>query len=153
MPPDANCLLSVADHCLRSKDYFNVIVADKQPHLTLLDMDDAVKHCTKGIGIWDWASTDAGDGARCRSWPAPGIFPRWRHWPRSSILKEHIPALKLRFVNVVDLFRLMPDTEHPHGLSGSRFRFAVHPGQTRHLQFPQLCHPSSTSSPIAGPIM
>ena len=66
LPPDANCLLSVADHCLRSKDYFNVIVADKQPHLTLLDMDAAVTHCTKGVGIWDWASTDAKPGTGCR---------------------------------------------------------------------------------------
>ena len=120
LPPDANCLLSVTDHCLRSRDYVNVIVADKQPHLQYLDMNAAVNHCTKGIGIWDWASTDdgfepdvvlacAGDVATMESLAAV------------SILKEHFPDLKIRFVNVVDLFRLMPPSEHPHGLSDRDF--------------------------------
>ena len=120
LPPDANCLLSVMDHCLRSRDYINVIVADKQPHLQYLDMEAALAHCTKGIGIWDWASTDqnsepdvvmacAGDIATMESLAAV------------EILKEHFPDLKIRFVNVVDLFRLMPDTDHPHGLSGRDF--------------------------------
>lgn len=120
LPPDANCLLSVADHCLRSRDYINVIVADKQPHLVFLDMDAAVNHCTKGIGIWDWASTDdcvepdvvmacAGDIATMEALAAV------------AILKEKFPALKIRFVNVVDLFRLMPEEEHPHGLSQRDF--------------------------------
>ncbi len=120
LPPDANCLLSVTDHCLRSRDYVNVIVADKQPHLQYLDMNAAVNHCTKGIGIWDWASTDdgfepdvvlacAGDVATMESLAAV------------SILKEHFTDLKIRFVNVVDLFRLMPSSEHPHGLSDRDF--------------------------------
>jgi xylulose-5-phosphate/fructose-6-phosphate phosphoketolase len=120
LPPDANCLLSVADHCLRSKDYFNVIVADKQPHLTLLDMDAAVNHCTKGIGIWDWASTDAGEEPDVVL-ACAGDIPTMEALAAVSILKEHIPALKLRFVNVIDLFRLVPDTEHPHGMSDRDF--------------------------------
>jgi xylulose-5-phosphate/fructose-6-phosphate phosphoketolase len=120
LPPDANCLLSVADHCLRSTNYVNVIVADKQAHLQYLDMDSAIKHCTKGIGIWDWASTDdcqdpdvvmacAGDIATMESLAA------------TAILREAFPDLKLRFVNVVDLYRLQPQTEHPHGLSDRDF--------------------------------
>jgi len=120
LPPDANCLLSVMDHCLRSRDYINVIVADKQPHLQYLDMEHALAHCAKGIGIWDWASTDqnsepdvvmacAGDIATMESLAAV------------EILKERFPDLKIRFVNVVDLFRLMPDTDHPHGLSSRDF--------------------------------
>ncbi len=135
LPPDANCLLSVMDHCLRSRDYINVIVADKQPHLQYLDMDAALAHCAKGIGIWDWASTDqnsepdvvmacAGDIATMESLAAV------------EILKEHFPDLKIRFVNVVDLFRLMPETDHPHGLSGSRFRFYFLARKTGHLQLP-----------------
>ncbi|MEL6321040.1 MAG: phosphoketolase family protein [Cyanobacteria bacterium J06626_14] len=119
-PPDANCLLSCADHCLRSKDYVNVIVADKQKHLQFLAMDDAIKHCTKGIGIWDWASNDdcgkepdipdvvmacCGDVATMESLAA------------TAILQEEFPNLKVRFINVVDLFKLMPESEHPHGLS------------------------------------
>jgi xylulose-5-phosphate/fructose-6-phosphate phosphoketolase len=120
LPPDANCLLSVADHCLRSKDYFNVIVADKQPHLTLLDMDAAVTHCTKGVGIWDWASTDA-DQEPDVVMACAGDVPTMESLAAAAILKEHFPALKMRFVNVVDLFRLMPDSEHPHGLSDRDF--------------------------------
>jgi xylulose-5-phosphate/fructose-6-phosphate phosphoketolase len=120
LPPDANCLLSVADHCLRSKDYFNVIVADKQPHLTLLDMDAAVNHCTKGIGIWDWASTDAGEEPDVVL-ACAGDIPTMEALAAVNILKGHIPTLKLRFVNVIDLFRLVPDTEHPHGLSDRDF--------------------------------
>jgi xylulose-5-phosphate/fructose-6-phosphate phosphoketolase len=120
LPPDANTLLSVADHCLRSQDYVNVIVADKQEHLQYLSIEEAVTHCTKGIGIWDWASTDdckdpdvvmacAGDIATMESLAAV------------AILKKHFPDLKIRFVNIVDLFRLMPETEHPHGLSDRDF--------------------------------
>jgi xylulose-5-phosphate/fructose-6-phosphate phosphoketolase len=120
LPPDANCLLSVADHCLRSTDYVNVIVADKQEHLQYLDMDAAIRHCTKGVGIWNWASTDdcaepdaviacAGDIATMEALAA------------TAILREHFSDLKLRFVNIVDLFRLEPDTDHPHGLSDRDF--------------------------------
>jgi xylulose-5-phosphate/fructose-6-phosphate phosphoketolase len=120
LPPDANCLLSVADHCLRSKDYYNVIVADKQPHLTFLDMDAAVEHCTKGIGIWDWASTDAGSESDVVM-ACAGDIATMEALAATAILKKHFPDLKIRFVNVVDLFRLMPDTEHPHGLSDRDF--------------------------------
>jgi len=120
MPPDANCLLSVADHCLRSVDYYNVIVADKQPHLAYLDMDEAIVHCTKGIGIWDWASTDAGaepDAVLA----CAGDIPTMEALAAAAILRQKFPELKLRFINVVDLFRLMPSNAHPHGLSNSDF--------------------------------
>lgn len=120
LPPDANCLLSVADHCLRSKDYVNVIVADKAPHLQYLDMDAAIKHCTKGIGIWPWASNDAGQEPDVVL-ACAGDIPTGEALAAAAILRERCPDLKLRFVNVVDLFRLMPDTEHPHGLSDRAF--------------------------------
>jgi xylulose-5-phosphate/fructose-6-phosphate phosphoketolase len=120
LPPDANCLLSVTDHCLRSRDYVNVIVADKQEHLQYLDMQEAVTHCTKGIGIWDFASTD--DGAEPDVVMAcAGDIPTMEALAAVQILKEHFSDLKLRFVNVVDLFRLMPASEHPHGLSERDF--------------------------------
>ena len=120
LPPDANCLLSVADHCLRSKDYVNVIVADKQSHLQYLDMDAAVNHCTKGIGIWDWASTDAGKEPDVVM-ACAGDIPTMEALAATAILREKFPDLKIRFVNVVDLYRLQPDTEHPHGLSDRDF--------------------------------
>ncbi|SDG45390.1 phosphoketolase family protein [Paraburkholderia phenazinium] len=120
LPPDANCLLSVADHCLRSRDYVNVIVADKQPHLQYLDMTEAVTHCTKGIGIWDWASTDQGAEPDVVM-ACAGDIPTMESLAAVQILKEKFPTLKIRFVNVVDLFRLMPDTDHPHGLSDRDF--------------------------------
>jgi len=120
LPPDANCLLSVADHCLRSTNYVNVIVADKAPHLQYLNMDDAIKHCTKGIGIWDWASTDAGSEPDVVI-ACAGDIPTSEALAATAILREHCTGLKIRFVNVVDLFRLMPETEHPHGLSEREF--------------------------------
>ncbi len=120
LPPDANCLLSVADHCLRSEDYVNVIVADKQPHLTYLDMDAAILHCTKGVGVWDFASTD--DGVEPDVVLAcAGDIATMETLAAAAILREHFPDLKLRFVNVVDLFRLQPSGEHPHGLSDADF--------------------------------
>ena len=120
LPPDANCLLSVADHCLRSVDYYNVIVADKQPHLVFLSMDEAVKHCTKGVGIWDWASTDQGAEPDVVL-ACAGDIATMEALAAAAILKEKFPDLKLRFINVVDLFRLMPEIEHPHGLSDRDF--------------------------------
>ena len=120
LPPDANCLLSVADHCLRSVDYVNVIVADKQPHLVYLDMDAAIIHCTKGIGIWEWASTDAGADPDVVVASAGDILTE-EALAAVAILREKLPDLKIRFVNVVDLYRLQPDTEHPHGLSDRDF--------------------------------
>jgi xylulose-5-phosphate/fructose-6-phosphate phosphoketolase len=120
LPPDANCLLSVADHCLRSTEYVNVIVADKQPHLQYLNMNDAILHCTKGIGIWNWASTD--DGVEPDAVLAcAGDIATMEAMAAAAILRERFPDLKLRFVNVVDLFRLQPQSEHPHGLSDADF--------------------------------
>ena len=120
LPPDANCLLSVADHCLRSKDYVNVIVSDKQPHLVYLDMEAAIVHCTRGIGIWDWASNDAGEEPDVVIASAGDVLTQ-EALAAVAILREHFPELKIRFVNVVDLYRLQPDTEHPHGLSSRDF--------------------------------
>ena len=120
LPPDANCLLSVADHCLRSKDYVNVIVADKQPHWQYLNMSEAVQHCTKGIGIWEWASTDQGHEPDVVMASA-GDIPTMEALAAVAILRDKFPDLKIRFVNVVDLFKLQPDTQHPHGLSDRDF--------------------------------
>jgi xylulose-5-phosphate/fructose-6-phosphate phosphoketolase len=120
LPPDANCLLSVASHCLCAKDYVNVIVADKQPHLVYLPMDEAVDHCTKGIGIWDWASTDAGSEPDVVM-ACAGDIPTMETLAAVDILKQKFPALKIRTINVVDFFRLMPEAEHPHGLNDRDF--------------------------------
>ena len=120
LPPDVNTLLSVADHCLRSHNDINVIVADKQQHLQYLDMDAAVRHCTKGVGIWDWASNDQGSEpdvvmAGC------GDIPTKEALAATALLREHFPELKIRFINVVDLFRMQSAEEHPHGLSDRDF--------------------------------
>ena len=120
LPPDANCLLSVADHCLRSTGYFNVIVADKQPHLQYLDMDAAIKHCTKGAGIWDWASNDQ-SGEPDLVMASAGDVATMESLAAVAILRERFSDLRIRFVNVVDLFRLQPASEHPHGLSDRDF--------------------------------
>lgn len=120
MPPDVNSLLSVADHCLRSKNYINVIVSDKQSHLQYHDMETAVKNCTKGIDIWEWASTDAGQEPDVVLATA-GDIPTKESLAASCILREHFPDLKIRFVNVIDLLRLQPKEEHPHGLSDRDF--------------------------------
>jgi xylulose-5-phosphate/fructose-6-phosphate phosphoketolase len=120
LPPDANCLLSVADHCLRSTDYVNVIVADKQMHLQYLDMEAAVQHCTKGIGIWDWASSDEGVDPDVVM-ACAGDIATMEALASVAILRDAFPDLRIRFVNVVDLFRLQPDTQHPHGLSDRDF--------------------------------
>ena len=120
LPPDANCLLSVADHCLRSENYVNVIVADKQLHLQYLTMDAATAHCAKGIGIWDWASSDEGHGPDVVM-ACAGDVATLEALAATAMLREAFPDLKLRFVNVVDLFKLQPDTEHPHGLSDRDF--------------------------------
>jgi xylulose-5-phosphate/fructose-6-phosphate phosphoketolase len=120
LPPDVNSLLSVADHCLRSKNYVNVIVADKQLHLQFMDMDAAVKHCTKGIGIWDWASNDQGVEPDVVL-AAAGDIPTQEALAASCLLRDAFPDLKIRFINVVDLFKLQPETEHPHGLSDRDF--------------------------------
>ena len=120
LPPDANCLLSVADHCLRSTNYVNVIVADKQPHLQYLDVEAAVKHCTKGAGIWQWASSDQ-DSEPDLVMASSGDIATMEALAATALLRQHFPELKVRFVNVVDLFRLVRDTEHPHGFSDREF--------------------------------
>ena len=120
LPPDANTLLSVADHCLRSRNYVNVIVAGKQPALDFLSMDDAVLHCTRGLGIWEWASNDEG-GEPDVVLGCCGDVPTLEVLAATSILRERLPELKVRVVNVVDLMRLQPDREHPHGLSDGLF--------------------------------
>jgi xylulose-5-phosphate/fructose-6-phosphate phosphoketolase len=120
LPPDANTLLSVADHCLRSRDYVNVIVAGKQPALQYLSMEDAVLHCTRGVGIWEWASTDGGEEPDVVL-GCCGDVPTLETLAAAAILRERLPELRMRVVNVVDLMRLQPASEHPHGLSDREF--------------------------------
>ena len=120
LPPDANTLLSVADHCLRSKNYINVIVCDKQLHLQYLNMEAAIMHCTKGIGLWDWASNDQGAEPDVVIATA-GDIPTQEGLAATALLRNEFSALKIRFINVVDLFRLQPDADHPHGLSDRDF--------------------------------
>ncbi|PIK87895.1 phosphoketolase [Synechococcus sp. 60AY4M2] len=120
LPPDANTLLSVADHCLRSRHYVNVIVAGKQPALQYLDMDAAIKHCTQGLGIWEWASNDQGSEpdvvmACC------GDVPTMETLAAADFLRQHLPDIKIRVVNVVNLMKLQPPSEHPHGISDKEF--------------------------------
>ena len=120
LPPDANTLLSVADHCLRSRHYINVIVAGKQPALQWLDMDAAVEHCTKGLGVWEWASNDGG-GDPDAVMACCGDVPTLEALAAVEWLREHVPQLKIRVVNVVDLMTLQPQSEHPHGLPDDEF--------------------------------
>jgi len=120
LPPDANCLLSVANHCLQSTDYINVIVADKQKHLQYLDMEAAIRHCAKGIDIWDWASNDEG-GEPDAVIASAGDVTTQEALAAVALLRESFPDIKLRFVNVVDLYKLTPASEHPHGLSDEDF--------------------------------
>jgi xylulose-5-phosphate/fructose-6-phosphate phosphoketolase len=120
LPPDANCLLSVADHCLRSRNYVNVIVAGKQPELQWLDMDAAIEHCTNGIGIWDWASSD-NNGEPDVVMACAGDIPTLETLAAVDLLRKHFPDLKIRVINVVDLMTIQPSSEHPHGLSDNDF--------------------------------
>ena len=120
LPPDANCLLSTMDHCFRSSNYVNVVVADKQDHLQYLNMEDAITHCSKGIGVWHWASNDAGAEpdvvmASC------GDVATQEALAATALLRKHLPDLKIRFVNVVDLFKLIPNGYHPHGLTNAEY--------------------------------
>ncbi|HXW89121.1 MAG TPA: phosphoketolase family protein [Terriglobales bacterium] len=120
LPADVNCLLSVADHCLRSQNYVNVIVCDKQKHLQYLDMEKAIIHCTKGISIWDWASNDE-PGEPDVVMASAGDIPTQEALAATFLLRNEFPDLKIRFINVVDLFKLQPETEHPHGLPDRDF--------------------------------
>jgi xylulose-5-phosphate/fructose-6-phosphate phosphoketolase len=142
LPPDANCLLSVADHCLRSVNYVNVIVADKKEHPQYLDMDAAIAHCTKGAGIWNWASNDQGAEpdvvmASC------GDVPTLEALAATALLRQHLPDVKVRFVNVLDLFKLVPHSEHPHGLTDREFEALFTPDRPVIFNFhgyPWLVH-------------
>ena len=120
LPPDANCLLSVADHCLRSTDYVNVVVAGKQPALDYMTIDEAVAHCTRGLGIWEWASTDDGSEPDVVL-ACAGDVPTLETLAAAALLREHLPELRVRVINVVDLMRLQPESEHPHGLPDREF--------------------------------
>ena len=119
LPPDTNTLLSTVDHCLRSRDYVNVIVAGKQPQPSWLSIEDAEAHCTRGIGIWDWASSGGDEPDVVMA--CAGDVPTLETLAAVSLLRTHLPDLKVRVVNVVDLMRLQPDTEHPHGLSDREY--------------------------------
>jgi xylulose-5-phosphate/fructose-6-phosphate phosphoketolase len=120
LPPDVNCLLSVADHCLRSRHYVNVIVAGKQPALDYLTMDEAVVHCTRGIGIWQWASSERGEEPDVVL-ACAGDIPTLETVAAADLLRRHVPDLRVRVINVVDLMKLQPMEEHPHGLSDAEF--------------------------------
>ncbi len=120
LPPDANCLVSVADHCLRSRHYVNVIVAGKQPALQWLNMESAIEHCTIGIGIWEWASTDNGAEPDVVM-ACAGDVPTLETLAAVDLLRQHFPDIRIRVVNVVDLMTIQPSTEHPHGLSDLDF--------------------------------
>jgi xylulose-5-phosphate/fructose-6-phosphate phosphoketolase len=120
LPPDANCLLSVADHCLRTNHYVNVIVAGKQPALDYLTMDEAIAHCTRGIGIWEWASSDTGVEPDVVM-ACAGDIPTLETLAAVAMVREHLPELRVRVVNVVDLMRLESDSQHPHGLPDAEF--------------------------------
>ncbi|MEI8248251.1 MAG: phosphoketolase family protein [Lentisphaerota bacterium] len=120
LPPDANTLLSVTDHCMRSRNYINVIVAGKQPQLQWLDMDSAIKHCSAGLGIWGWASNDQ-DGEPDVVMACAGDVPTLETLAATELLRQHLPELKIRVINVVDLMTLQPHTEHPHGLNDKDF--------------------------------
>ncbi|HEU5244316.1 MAG TPA: phosphoketolase family protein [Gaiellaceae bacterium] len=142
LPPDANTLLSVADHCLRSRHYVNVIVAGKQPALQFLPMDEAILHCTRGVGIWDWASNDD-DGEPDVVLACCGDVPTLETLAATAILRERLPELKVRVVNVVDLMRLQPESEHPHGLPDHDFDslFTAHrPVVFAYHGYPSLIH-------------
>src|SRR5213080_930546 len=153
LPPDANTLLSVTDHCLRSRNYVNVIVAGKQPALQWLEMESAIQHCTSGLGIWEWASNDEGTDPDVVM-ACAGDVPTLETLAAVEMLRCHFPELKVRVVNVVDLMRLQPEREHPHGLSDSDFDalfttdkpiiFAFHgyPWLIHRLTYRRKCHPN-----------
>ena len=153
LPPDANCLLSVMDHCLRSRHYVNVTVVGKQPAPSWLTMEEAVLHCTRGIGIFEWASTDGGSEPDVVL-GCCGDVPTLETLAAADLLRRHLPELRVRVVNVVDLMRLQPASEHPHGLTDAEFGalftedrpviFAYHgyPGLIHRLTYRRPNHPN-----------
>ena len=152
LPPDANTLLFVTDKCLRSRNFINVIVAGKQPQVQFLDMDAAIKHCSAGIGIWEWASNDE-DGGPDVVMACAGDVPTLEILGAVALLREHLPGLKVRVINIVDLMTLQPRSEHPHGLTDADFDdlfppdtpviFAYHgyPWLIHRLTYRRHCHP------------
>ena len=151
LPPDANCLLSVTDHCLRSRNYVNVVVAGKQPAPQWLTMDEAVKHCEAGLGIWQWASNDQG-GEPDVVMACCGDVPTLETLAAVDLLRRHAPELKVRVINVVNLMTLQPSTEHPHGLSDHDFDALFTDRQADHLCLPWLpVADSPTDLPAHGP--
>ena len=142
LPPDTNCLLSVADHCLRSRNYVNVIVAGKQPQPDWLAMNDAIIHCTRGAGIWEWASNDS-PGEPDVVMACCGDIPTLETLAAADLLRQQLPELKVRVVNVVDLMRLQPETEHPHGMSDVEFDSLFTTDGAGDLRLPRLpvAHP------------
>jgi xylulose-5-phosphate/fructose-6-phosphate phosphoketolase len=127
LPPDANTLLSTYDHCLRSRQYVNVVVAGKQPHPNFLPMDEAIAHCTRGLGIWEWAGTEQHGSAPDVVLAAAGDVPTLEALAAADLLRQHIPECKVRFVNVVDLMRLQDESEHPHGMPNREFDMVFTP--------------------------
>ena len=151
LPPDANCLLSVTDHCLRSRNYVNVVVAGKQPAPQWLTMDEAVKHCEAGLGIWQWASNDQG-GEPDVVMACCGDVPTLETLAAVDLLRRHAPELKVRVINVVNLMTLQPSTEHPHGLSDRDFDALFTDRQADHFCLPRLPVADSPADlPAHGP--
>jgi xylulose-5-phosphate/fructose-6-phosphate phosphoketolase len=143
LPPDTNTLLSTADHCLRSRDYVNVIVIGKQPSLDWLDMDSAILHCTRGAGIWEWASNDGPGQEPDVVMACAGDVPTLEVLAATDLLRAHVPTLRVRVVNVVDLMRLQPEAEHPHGMSDAEFDALFttdHPVIFAYHGYPWLIH-------------
>ena len=138
MPPDANTLLSVADHCLRSRNYVNLIVSDKQPHLQYLTMEEAISHCTKGASIWEWAGTEGEEDEPDVVLAAAGDVPTMETLAAAQWLRDHVPGIMVRVVNVVDLMTLFQRDVHPHGMSETDFVDLLHRRQAGNLRLPRL---------------
>ncbi|MFP7760372.1 phosphoketolase [Marisediminicola sp. LYQ85] len=143
LPPDANTLLSTMDHCLRSTDYVNVVVAGKQPSGAWLSMNDAIEHCARGLGVWEWASSERDGGEPDVVLACAGDVPTLEALAAAALLREHVPELAVRFVNVVDLMRLQDETQHPHGLASDAFDAVFPPGRPvifAYHGYPALIH-------------
>ena len=151
LPPDANCLLSVADHCLRSRDYVNLIVIDKQPQLQYLDIEAAREHCARGASAWEWAGNAIGREEPDVVLACVGDIPTLETIAAAALLREHVPELRVRVVNVVDLMALAPADVHPHGMSRERFDDAVRrrrpTSSSRSTATPGRCTSSCTGAP------
>ena len=138
LPPDANTTLSITDHCLRSTNHVNLIVVDKQKHLQYLTLEEADAHCAAGAGVWEWASTCGPDEEPDIVLACAGDVPTQEALAAAELLAEHVPDLRVRFVNVVDLMALLPENDHPHGFAGQPVRRPVHRRQARGVRLPRL---------------